>query len=56
MAVGHSRTAWETGIAERTPKRLASYDALETTQRPSGAPMISGLPFRLGSWSTSTAA
>ncbi len=55
-AVGHSRTACDTGIAERTPYRRASYDALETTERPSGDPMISGSPRSEGSCSTSTAA
>ena len=55
-AVGHSLIACDTGIAARTPKRRASYEALETTERPSGAPMMRGSPFREGSCSTSTAA
>ena len=56
IAVGHSRSAWPMGIAERTPKRRASYVALETTPRPSVPPTMTGLPRSDGSSSTSTAA
>ena len=31
--MGHSRSACPTGMADRTPKRRASYEALETTER-----------------------
>src|SRR5215471_5784262 len=33
IAPGQSRSAETAGIAERTPKRLASYDAAQTTER-----------------------
>ena len=48
-ACGQSRAAREIGIAERTPKRRASYDAAETTPRPCGsAPTITGRPRNSG--------
>jgi hypothetical protein len=36
-------------MADRTPNRRASYDALETTPRPSIPPTMTGRPFSEGS-------
>ena len=44
------------GIADRTPKRRASYDAVDTTPRPPSPPTITGLPRNDGLSRCSTAA
>jgi hypothetical protein len=43
-ALGHSRSARTAGMAERTPKRLASYEAAQTTERLPRQATITGLP------------
>src|SRR3546814_13366727 len=43
-------------MAERTPKALASYDAVATTPRPPTPPMMTGLPRSEGLSRCSTAA
>ncbi len=54
---GQSCTARAAGIAEWTPNRRASYDAADTTPRPSGVPpTITGLPLSSGRSRCSTAA
>ena len=53
---GQSRRARTDGIAERTPNRRASYEALETTPREPVPPTITGLPRNEGSFRTSTPA
>ncbi|MGY3684084.1 hypothetical protein ACVWXU_007707 [Streptomyces sp. TE33382] len=40
--------AWAVGIAECTPRRRASYDAVATTPRGPSPPTTTGLPRRLG--------
>src|SRR6185503_5954619 len=54
---GQSRMAWLIGMADRTPKTRASYDAAATTPRLCGSPpTTTGLPFKEGSSSCSTEA
>ncbi len=43
-ACGHRRRASDAGIAERTPKTRASYDAVATTPRAPIPPTTTGLP------------
>jgi len=43
-ACGHKRSAVIAGIAERTPKRRASYDAAQTTERLPSQATMTGLP------------
>ena len=46
---GQSRTARDIGMAERTPKVRASYEAAQTTARLSGRPpTATGRPRKLG--------
>src|SRR4030042_1336358 len=54
---GQSRCASRTDIAERTPNRLASYEAVLTTPRePGSPPTMTGLPASSGWSPTSTEA
>src|SRR6266566_3134196 len=43
-ASGHKRSARTAGMAERTPKRLASYEAAHTTERLPRHATMTGLP------------
>src|SRR3954452_21395721 len=45
---GHFRRAMTDGIAERTPKRRASYEAAATTPRSRAPPTTTSLPRRSG--------
>ena len=51
---GHNLRARTEGMAECTPERRASYDALVTTPREPVPPTITGLPLSDGSFNTST--
>src|SRR6266436_5652682 len=53
---GHRRSARTAGMAERTPKCLASYEAAHTTERVERQAMITGLPCSRGSSRCSTEA
>jgi len=52
---GHSRFAWNTGMAEWTPNLRASYDAADTTPR-FAPPTITGFPVNSGRSACSTEA
>ena len=55
MAWGQRRKAFPVGMADRTPKARASYEAEATTPRPEGdPPTITGLPMSDGSLIRST--
>jgi hypothetical protein len=56
IAWGHRRRASLIGIALRHPNFRASYDAADTTLRPVGAPIKTGLPTSDGSSRCSTEA
>src|SRR6266566_4406514 len=55
-ASGHRRSARIAGMAERTPKALASYEAAQTTERLPRQATMTGLPRSCGSSRCSTEA
>jgi len=55
-ASGHRRSARIAGMAERTPKALASYEAAQTTERLPRQVTMTGLPRSCGSSRCSTEA
>src|SRR6266849_1851948 len=54
IASGHKRSARTVGMADRTPKLLASYEAAQTTDRLPRQATITGLPRSYGSSRCST--
>src|SRR5450759_1348739 len=56
IALGHKRSARTAGMAECTPKALASYEAAQTTERRPRQATMTGLPRSCGSSRCSTEA